>query len=142
MRGKKNCEQETVTNVLEISSELLQTMAIQATTKKVSTAHCYTESELCSLTPSTKGVWAAQLGRLLLFHFATGSSHEPFRGQQKPPAFCRSHITPVSPGGTETAVTDLRSRHQGHIFRPLMVPASQQKGQKPAPGQMTSQEQH
>lgn len=47
---EKTCQQESVTNAQEASSEMLQTMAIQVITKKVSatTIHC----------PSLQGVWA------------------------------------------------------------------------------------
>lgn len=135
-----------LTNTQEASSELLQAMVIQAITKLQQL-----ESELCSLTPRTKGVWAAQLGRLSFLHCATGSSCEHFRGQQKAPACgaVLSHHSLLSPEDTEPvqeiynhntsvvpsdhwwSLLHRRDDRNPHQIRPQVGSSTKEKSQSP-----------
>lgn len=95
-------------------------------------AQHYMEPKPCFIT-STKGVWAAQLGRLLLFHSATWSSPEHFRGQQQPPALEGFLLGITSLSSHQEVTKDLGPWQQDCIFRPLMVNTSPKRWQKPAP---------
>lgn len=152
LREEKTHEQETLTNAQEASSELLQPMAIQAITKKVSAAtiHClslhgawavfpYSKHERCLGHPAGQTLFIRLCYRLFMWTFQRATKTSSIWS-------CSVRVT---------SFPRVTRRHGTSSYRRFMImtpglhlqttdgpPASQQRWQKPAPGQTTSQELH